>query len=377
MKILIATDSFKGSLSSKEACETIKNAFCSVIPEANVSVCPTADGGEGTLCVLTEAFGGEIKTVTVRNPLMKPVSAHFGVYDDTSVIEMSAASGITLLKDNELNPFVTSTYGTGEMVKAALNRGSKRIIIGIGGSATNDGGTGFLRALGASFSDKNGAELAEGGKALSDLAEINLSGFDKRIKNTEFIVACDVTSPLCGENGASKVFARQKGADDKGIEILEASLKNYAEVCARFLGCDYSVINGSGASGGLGFALKAFCGARLEAGFSVVARETHLEEKIAESDIIITGEGKTDCSTLLGKLPICVSDIAKKHSKKCLLLSGDLSLSEEELKKHFHLFKKARLDTDTVNDALINAKSRLFDASVNLAEIIKNGVSDD
>lgn len=368
MKILVAPDSFKGSLTSPQAAEIIKDAVSTVKTAAQFTLCPLADGGEGTAEAFTKALNGNFIKCEVHDPLMRKITASYGMCGDTAVIETAAASGITLLKEDELNPLVTSTYGTGELIKHAARNGAKRIIIGIGGSATNDGGMGCFRALGISFKDKNSNELPEGGKALLDLSEIDISGLDKSLSDIEILAACDVTSPLCGENGASKVFAKQKGASDNDIEILENALKKYSEIAEKTFKKDFSVIPGAGAAGGLAFALSLFLDAKLISGFKILSDVLALEEKIKEADIVITGEGKTDNSSLLGKLPVSIAEIAKKHNKECFLLSGDITCEKDELLKHFTQYKKARLETDTLEDAIKNAGERLYDAAGKMAE---------
>lgn len=368
MKILIAPDSFKGSLTSPQVAEIIRNAVKTVKTAAEYDLCPLADGGEGTTEAITTALNGEFISCNVHDPLMRPVSAKYGICGDTAVIETAAASGITLLKESELNPLVTTTYGTGELIKHALDEGVRRIVIGIGGSATNDGGMGCFRALGVSFRDKSGNELPEGGKALSDLYEIDVSGIDNRLFRTKILAACDVTSPLFGENGASKTFAGQKGASNEEIEILEKAMINYASVAKTTFGKDLSLNSGSGAAGGLAFALSLFADADLIPGFSILSDVLNLDNKIKDSDIVITGEGKTDRSSLLGKLPVSISEIASLYGKSCFLLSGDITCGNDELSKHFTKFRKARLETDSVEEAIANAETRLFEAARKLAE---------
>lgn len=370
MKILVANDSFKGTLTSNEACQAVKRGLLSVNSDLDVSVCPVADGGEGTVNAMASTLGGEIITVNVTGPFGKAVEAHYCLAGDTAVIEMAEASGITLQPTSELNPLVATTYGTGELLKHAIASGAKRIIIGIGGSATNDGGVGCIRALGGSFTDKDGNELREGGAALSELANFDFSEAARLFENVELLVACDVVSPLCNENGASRVFARQKGASDEDIETLESALKHYGELVCEKLGKDYMNMAGAGAAGGLGFALVAFLGGKLRSGFDIIVQTVELEKKISECDILITGEGKTDSSSLLGKLPVKMSTLAKKYGKRCFLMSGDITCTADELNKHFDYFDRARLSTDTPDEAMSNAESRLYDASKRAAKAI-------
>lgn len=369
MNILIACDSFKGSLSSAEVCEYISEA----LSNANMHIvsCPLADGGEGTVDAFRSALKCETVTTTVNDPLMRKISAQYVVSDKTAIIEMAAASGITLLKKNELNPETTSTYGSGELIFHAIENGCTKIIMGIGGSATNDGGKGCLEALGAAFTDKNAEPLKPGGASLEHLETINLSKFRKVSDYAELIIACDVKSTLFGESGATKVFARQKGADEHQIEKLENALIHFGEKSKEHLGKDYSILPGTGAAGGLGFALVAYCGGKLTPGFDAVSSALGLEEKIKHCDIVITGEGKTDKSTLLGKLPVSVAKLSEKHNKPCILLSGDIDDSVD-LSDYFYKTYKCRLPSDSTEDAIKNAKSRLITATENLLKDLKD-----
>ncbi len=363
MKILAACDSFKGTLTSPQACEVICNAFKSVSPEYEAAMCPVADGGEGTVNAMACALGGEIITVNVCGPFMQRVDAHYCLAGSTAVLEMAEASGITLQPKEMLNPLTATTYGTGELIKDAVKRGAKRIIIGIGGSATNDGGAGCVRALGGSFTDKNGKELKEGGGSLAELYAFNFDNVRELLKDTELLVACDVVSPLHGEKGATMVFSPQKGADESKKTILENALKHYGDLICEKLGTNYAEMPGAGAAGGLGFALVAMCGGRLVSGFDVIADTVGLEKKIAACDILITGEGKTDSSSLLGKLPVKMAELAKKHGKKCVLLSGGITCTREELKNHFYYAEQTMLPDDTLEEAMANAEARLFEAA--------------
>ncbi len=324
MKVLVAVDSFKGSLSSKEACIAISEGIYKVNPSANVDILPLADGGEGTVDAVSCIDGCETIAIDTFDALMRPVKARYCILGDTAIMEMASASGITLLMKDELNPKITTTYGCGILIKDALQRGISKIILGIGGSATNDGGAGALCALGAKLLDKSLKELPLGGAALLSLHTIDMSGFDKRIHAAKIKVACDVTATLCGKNGATKVFAKQKGADKKDILLLEEALLNYGKILKDTFMVPVFDIEGGGAAGGLGAMLCVCCGAVLLPGLELIAGLLKLEEKIRVSDIVITGEGKTDASTLLGKLPISVMRLAKSYQKPCILLSGDI-----------------------------------------------------
>ncbi len=371
MNILIACDSFKGSLSSAEVCQCISKTLNS--ENIKTVICPLADGGEGTVDAFRSALKCETVTVTVHDPLMREISTQYVVAEKTAIIEMSAASGITLLKGNELNPEITSTYGTGELISHSIEKGCTKIIIGIGGSATNDGGKGCLEALGAVFKDKNDKPLSHGGASLKELETIDLLDFKKVSDYAQLIIACDVTSPLFGENGATKVFSRQKGADDHQIEKLENALIHYGKKSEELLGKDYSTLSGTGAAGGLGFALMAYCGGKLTSGFDAVSNALGLEEKIKHCDFVITGEGKTDNSTLLGKLPVSVAKLSKKHNKPCILLSGDIEESLN-LSDYFYKTYKCRLSSDSTEEAIKNAKERLITATEKLMKDLKDKI---
>lgn len=368
MNILVACDSFKGSLSSSEVCECISKT----LNNANINTvsCPLADGGEGTVDAFRNALKCEAVTTTVHDPLMRKISAQYVIAEKTAIIEMAAASGITLLKKEELNPEITSTYGTGELISDAIEKGCTKIIIGIGGSATNDGGKGCLEALGAIFKDKNDKPLDHGGASLKNLETTDLSNFKKVSDHAELIIACDVTSTLFGENGATKVFARQKGADEQQIEALEKALIHLGKKSTELLEKDYSFLSGTGAAGGLGFALVAFCGGKLTSGFDAVSNALNLEEKIKHCNYVITGEGKTDNSTLLGKLPISVARLSKKHNKPCILLIGDIE-EAVNLSDYFYKTYKCRLPSDSAEEAIKNAKERLITATENLLKDLK------
>ena len=369
MNVLIACDSFKGSLSSSEVCETISETLRSA--NINTITCPLADGGEGTVDAFRNALKCETITTIVHDPLMREISAEYVIAEKTAIIEMAAASGITLLEESELNPEITSTYGTGELIRDAIEKGCTKIIIGIGGSATNDGGKGCLEALGTVFTDKNAEALNPGGASLKYLEATDLSNFKKVSDFSELIIACDVTSPLFGENGATKVFARQKGADNNQIENLEKALINLAEKSKALLGKDYSTLPGTGAAGGLGFALVAFCGGKLTSGFDAISNALSLEEKIKQCDYVITGEGKTDNSTLLGKLPVSVAKLSKKHDKPCILLSGDIE-NAVDVSDYFYRTYKCRLTYDSTEEAIKNAKERLITATESLLKDLKD-----
>ena len=331
--VLFAPDSFKESLSAKEVCEAMEKGFKQAKPNYNYLQVPMADGGEGTLQSLIDATHGELFTTRVKGPLGVEIEAEYGILGDgkTGVIEMAAASGIQLLSTAERNPLHTSTYGTGQLIKACLDKGVKSIIIGIGGSATNDGGSGMAAALGVQFLDESGQALAPGGGHLGALAEIDLSAFDQRMADVKMIVACDVDNPLCGDTGASAVFGPQKGASPAMVADLDQNLAHYAEIIEKQIGLKVKDVPGAGAAGGLGAGLLAFTRAELQKGIDIVVNYTDLESKILEADYIITGEGGMDFQTKFGKTPFGVAQLAQKHNVPVIGIAGYLGEGIEEL----------------------------------------------
>lgn len=324
--IAIAPDSFKGALSAGGVAKAISEGLRESFPKAEFRLIPMADGGEGTVEAWAESTGAELVSATVSNPVGKPVEAVYALdrKSATAVIEMAAASGLPLLQPSERNPLVTSTYGTGELILHALNAGVRHIILGIGGSATNDGGTGMAVALGAKFLDSRGKVLPQGGGALAKLAAIDLSHFDKRIAKTKFEVACDVTNPLCGPTGASAVYGPQKGASPKDVAKLDASLRHFAEIAAATPGLKPASpdLAGTGAAGGLGFGLVAFCGAKLKRGVKIIAESVRLREQLEGCALVITGEGRLDAQTVNGKTPAGVAEVARKAKVPCIAICG-------------------------------------------------------
>jgi len=333
MKIIIAPDSFKGSLSALEVCENIEIGIKKVFGTAEIVKVPMADGGEGTVQSLVDATGGKIINLKVKGPLLKEVNAFYGILGDgnTAVIEMASASGITLLTKEERNPMKTTTYGTGQIIKHALNMGCRNIIIGIGSSATNDGGAGMVKALGIKLLDEKSGEIDFGGGNLNRLKSIDLSEIDIRIKQCNIVVACDVDNTLCGEKGASYIFGAQKGADENMIIILDKNLSHYAEIVNKYLGVSIKDYPGAGAAGGLGGGLLAFLNAKLQPGINIVIETTDLEEKLKDADLVITGEGMIDYQTQYGKTPYGVAMLAKKHNIPVIALAGGIGKGAEEL----------------------------------------------
>lgn len=332
MKVAIAIDSFKGSLSSVAAGNAAAEGVRRVFPDAECVVRPLADGGEGTVDALVAGLGGELKRVTVTGPAGKPANAKYGLLSDgTAVMEMAEAAGITLVSSEEKNPLYTTTYGVGEMICDAIKNGAKTFVIGIGGSATNDGGAGLLQALGFRLLDAEGRDIARGGAGLAKLARIEASNLKFQISDFKFQIACDVTNPLCGPSGASAVFGPQKGATPEMVKELDAALGNFSRVASasRVSGMfgasgDASLYPGAGAAGGLGFAFKAFLNAELVPGVDLILSETRLEDFVRDADVVITGEGRLDGQTVMGKAPIGVAKLAKKYDKRVLAFSGIL-----------------------------------------------------
>lgn len=336
MKILIAPDSFKGSLSAQEAARTIRRGLERVWPDADYELVPMADGGEGTVAALTAVSKGEILHAQVHGPLAhQEVKAAYGILDDqkTAVIEMSQASGIGYTDEENRDPLTATTYGTGQLIKAALDQGVRKIIIGLGGSATNDGGAGMAQALGARLLDGKGKNLPFGGAALADLNRIDLSSMDPRLEETEFLLASDVQNPLTGPQGASAVFGPQKGATPAMVDQLDASLHRFAQIVNRDCGRDLEQHPGAGAAGGLGFGLLAFTRAKLVSGVDLVIEYTRLKERTQGADLVFTGEGSIDFQTKMGKTPYGVAKTAKAVSPHApvIVLAGNIGKRVEDL----------------------------------------------
>ena len=330
-KVVIVPDSFKGTLSATEVCNTVSSYLKEKYPDLEVIQIPVADGGEGTVDALLTAMGGEKIYCSAKSPLGRDMITFYGILNNgTAVIEMAQASGITIERANDA--MKASSYGTGQLILDAVNKGITNILIGIGGSATTDGGIGALAALGVRFLDKNGNEVPPCGEGLCFIDKIDLSGLDSRIESCNITVLCDVVNPLYGENGAAYVFAPQKGASRVEVLLLDAGLKNLSHVSAVTLGKDYSSVEGAGAAGGLGFGLMAFLGARLTNGIEYVLEKTYFTEKIKKAKLIITGEGKLDRQSLMGKVPFFVAKKSKR--KKVFAIVGISELTPHEAKKN-------------------------------------------
>ncbi|HEO5631636.1 TPA: glycerate kinase [Streptococcus agalactiae] len=327
MKVVVAIDSLKGSLSSLEAGNAIKESINEVISGAAVEVHPLADGGEGTVEALTLGMGGTIETIPVKGPLGEKVHASYGIIPQRqlAIIEMAAAAGITLIATEERNPLHTTTYGVGEMIKDAISKGCRHFIIGIGGSATNDGGAGMLQALGYALLDKDNQEISLGAQGLADLKSISTDKVIEELKECDFKIACDVTNPLCGAQGCSSIFGPQKGADEDMITKMDTWLSNYATLATSVSEKADATIEGTGAAGGLGFAFLAFTNATLEPGIDIILSEINIEKAISEADLVVTGEGRLDGQTVMGKAPIGVAKLAKKYGKKVVAFSGSVT----------------------------------------------------
>ena len=327
MKVVIAIDSLKGSLSSMEAGMAIKDGILAAKPDAEVIVKPLADGGEGTTDALIEGMNGERIDLTVTGPMHTPVDAYYGYLKDTNtaVMEMASAAGITLVPDSEKNPLLATSYGVGEMINDAIQRGCRNFIIGIGGSVTNDGGIGMLKALGVRFLDENGEDAGEGGQALAKVARIDVSGMNPLLKECHIQVACDVNNPLCGKNGSTYVYGPQKGVTEDMKKTLDETMAHFARVTSETLENDYMNTPGAGAAGGLGYAFLAYTGAALTPGIELILDAVGLEEELSGADVVVTGEGRLDFQTAMGKAPVGVARLAKKYNAKVIAFAGSVT----------------------------------------------------
>lgn len=332
-RYLCAPDSFKESLTAMEAARAMAQGIENADHDAEVRCLPMADGGEGTARALVDATGGSMRAVPVHDPLGRPVEGHFGLLADgtTAVVETAEASGLALLEAKERNPLIASSYGTGELMLAAVRSGAKRIIVGLGGSATNDAGAGLLQALGVRLLDKNGNDLAHGGAALANLTTIDISTMDPALKNVAIIAACDVTNPLTGPTGASAVFGPQKGASKDDVATLDAALAHFAQVIDSQLGVAVNDVPGAGAAGGIGAALKGFLNAEFRPGIAIVIEQSGLDAAAQWADVVFTGEGSIDFQTKFGKTPAGVAETAKRHGKPVIAVAGHIGTGIDEL----------------------------------------------
>jgi glycerate kinase len=333
MLVIVAPDSYKGSLSAVGVAAAMERGIHTVFPYAHVHKVPIADGGEGTVEALVTATGGKIIEHAVQGPLGETIKASWGILGDrqTAIIEMAAASGLTLVPKEKRDPRLSTTYGTGELVKAALDQGIRKLIIGIGGSATNDGGTGLAKALGAKFFDVTGTELPPGGAALSKLARIDLTGIDPRVAESTIMVACDVDNPLCGPRGASAVYGPQKGATPEAVTQLDEALAHFASLATMATGRHVAEVPGAGAAGGLGAGLMFFTNAQLKPGVEIVLDTTGFAAIVKNASFVITGEGATDFQTAFGKAPVGVAKIAKEYNVPTVCLSGSLGKGSDDV----------------------------------------------
>lgn len=331
MKVVVAIDSLKGSLSSMEAGNAVRTGILKASPDAEVVVKPLADGGEGTTEAFVEGFGGKMVSITVKGPFLKPVKASYGIIEQsgTAMIEMAAAAGIALAKKEELDPMRATTYGVGELIVDAIKKGCRKFIIGIGGSATNDCGMGMLAALGYRFLDENGEGVPQGAACLDQIVRIDDSKVIEELSQCTFMIACDVKNPLYGDNGATYIFGPQKGLKESDREIVDRKVQKFAKAAVDYTGVDHRFMEGAGAAGGMGFAFASFLKGTLEPGISLVMKAIQLEECIRDADYVVTGEGQLDRQTMMGKAPAGVAAVAKNYNIPVIAFAGALSEDAE------------------------------------------------
>ena len=377
MKILIAPDSFKETNTSSQAADAMEVGVRKIFPDALITKIPVADGGEGTVEALTSGMNGKIVKKTVTGPLGEPVTAEYGILPDgVGIIEMASASGLGLVPLEKRNPLITTTYGTGELILDAVSNGCRTIIIGIGGSATNDGGSGMARALGYNFVDSSGSDLPEGGGSLFNLDRIIKENVPKEISDIRFLVACDVKNPLCGPEGASSVYGPQKGASKTDIALLDASLKHLSEVVDRDFGLDIAETPGAGAAGGLGFGLMAFCGAELKSGIEIILDLVDFDQHLKDVDLVITGEGKIDGQSVYGKVPVGIAGRAKKYNIPVLVIVGGVGDGVDTVYDHgIDAVMVSVNDAMTLKEAMSRSKELLIDAASRAMRMIKIGMA--
>lgn len=376
MKIVIAPDSFKESLTAMAVASEIEAGFREIFPDADYRKLPVADGGEGTVQAMIDASGGKLVALKVTGPLGDEVAAFYGLMGDgqTAVIEMAAASGLELVPPAQRNPLLTTSFGTGQLIRHALDAGARRFVLGIGGSATNDGGAGMLQALGGRLLDASGADLAAGGAALNLLERIDLSGLDARIKDCVFDVACDVNNPLVGPQGASAIFGPQKGATPEMVAQLDNNLRHYAHIIARDLHYDVAEVPGAGAGGGIGAGMMVFLGGRLRPGSEIVTDAVGLDAAVSDADLVITGEGRIDGQTIQGKTPVGVARVAQRHGKPVIAISGSLGSGAAAVHGHGIAAVFGSVSRPcTVEEALANAAANVRSAARNVAATLRLG----
>jgi glycerate kinase len=372
MKVVVAIDSFKGSMSSLEAGEAISNGIKKAHKGAEVEIRPLADGGEGTVEALSIGMGGRLINVDVTGPVGRKVRAVYGIVDSskTAIIEMSQAAGITLVSGDEKNPLYTTTFGVGELIKDAINKGCRHFVVGIGGSATNDCGIGMLQALGYEFLDKEGNQVGFGASGVRDIVSIRDENVIKELSECYFRVACDVNNPLCGELGCSAIYGPQKGATKEMVADMDGWLKNYSKIVKEKYPDADSEYPGTGAAGGLGYAFFNFTNSKLESGIKIVLDETKLEEYVKDADIVVTGEGRLDHQTVMGKAPVGVANIAKKYNKKVIAFSGSVTedagvCNEHGIDAFFPILRRIvtleeAMQTDTAKQNLTDTAEQVF-----------------
>ncbi|MCU6669702.1 glycerate 2-kinase [Enterobacteriaceae bacterium H4N4] len=377
MKIVIAPDSYKESLSATEVAQAIEKGFREIFPDAEYVSVPVADGGEGTVEAMIAATQGTVQHAVVTGPLGEKVDACWGISGDgvTAFIEMAAASGLVLVPPAQRDPLITTSRGTGELILAALDKGARNIIIGIGGSATNDGGAGMVQALGAKLTDANGTEIGHGGGSLIALNNIDISALDPRLKSCAIRVACDVSNPLVGEQGASRIFGPQKGATEAIIVELDTNLGHFADVINASLHIDVKNVPGAGAAGGMGAALMAFLGAELKSGIEIVTQALNLEEHIHDCTWVVTGEGRLDSQSIHGKVPVGVASVAKKYHKPVIGIAGSLTndvgiVHQYGIDAVFSVLTRI----STLEEAFRGAFDNIYRASRNIAATLQVGM---
>ena len=376
MKIVIAPDSYKESLSALEVATAIEQGFREIWPDADYVKIPVADGGEGTVEAMVAATTGHLVHVDVTGPLGNKIQAFYGLSGDerSAFIEMAAASGLEQVPVDLRDPLKTTSWGTGELIRHALDAGVEHIIIGIGGSATNDGGAGMVQALGARLLDAQDNDIAQGGIGLEALARIDITSLDKRLADCRIEVACDVTNPLTGKEGASAVFGPQKGATPEVITRLDRALTYYAQLIARDLDVNVLDLAGGGAAGGMGAALYAFCGAQLRRGIEIVTDALHLDACVADADLVVTGEGRIDSQTIHGKVPVGVAKVAKRYDKPVIGIAGSLTPDVGVVHEHgIDAVFSVIYTICTLNDALKNASENVRMTARNVAATLKAG----
>lgn len=372
MRVVVAIDSFKGSMSSLEAGEAISKGIRNAHMDAEVEIRPLADGGEGTVEALSIGMGGKLINVDVTGPVGRKVNAVYGIVDSskTAIIEMSQAAGITLVSGNEKNPLYTTTFGVGELIKDAINKGCRHFVVGIGGSATNDCGIGMLQALGYEFLDKEGNQVGFGASGVRDIVSIRDENVIKELSECYFRVACDVNNPLCGDLGCSAIYGPQKGATKEMVADMDGWLKNYSKIVKEKYPDADSEYPGTGAAGGLGYAFFNFTNSKLESGIKIVLDETKLEEYVKDADIVVTGEGRLDHQTVMGKAPVGVANIAKKYNKKVIAFSGSVTedagvCNEHGIDAFFPILRRIvtleeAMQTDTAKQNLTDTAEQVF-----------------